>query len=65
MDVLPCQHLLPLLAWLCDEALDTPAMHDLLDERWDAAVDARKGLREAAAEDRRKIQVTSFRNMQG
>ena len=58
VDVLPQLHLLLLLAWLCDEALDTPAMHDLLDERWDAAVDARKGLREAAAEDRRKIQVS-------
>ena len=56
-DQLQPHHLVPLLAWLCDECLDTPAMHELLDTRLEAAQEARKGLREAAAEDRRKITV--------
>ena len=51
--------LLALLSWLCNEALDMPALHDILDGRVETALEASKGLRKAAAEDRKRINVRS------
>ena len=57
VDALPAGPLLALLNWLCNEALDTPAIHDILDTRVETALEASKGLRKAAAEDRKRINV--------